>query len=788
MAKTPSMSAIQSRQRTAAPLDPLLTILIPSYNRGRRIKILVDYLLPAIEEMRGKIDIIVSNNCSTDNTKELLALCSSEYLFVHHRTEFLKTAEENIAASLPLCRGKYVWFHGDDDIPNLGTLKYAIDLLETGQHDFLSFASHFLDGNGGMTGAWMVHMSGEYVQTDFVTGACALGLITTFAGISNSIQRRDLISARSYYEVSKHAVVYSHVAWWLAAFKDATITIVNRPLVMYRVNDDADMVAHYHSAAELMNVGTYYFWTTGIYRLFDYLAKEGVLNNEQVATLFEFRRDGSAFRFIDNIIHFVREQVILCVTDPSPRNRMTGEDLEKVLDWILRVDAGYYECVLVIKDMFQLRPDPEIDPLPSGHETSRYVKEIINQGNGNDLFTHLRGSFHILLEHKMNNNNRYVGLRSRYRDYLIYNHLSKLVAFDMNTPIDIQVALRAIDFDPKDDTIIVGQSLEELHRLIDEAKMRSFERRASPVLLIGQSLNGIREELAASRAALNGITSLQSRLIDAESSLLAMKSEMTAKCDRMAQSRAEVERQLSMADRRIGLNRRIDKDGERGDLRSMTRWLISDHFFAQVNDLFKLTLAKDGHDALIDFFMANLHRDIVPTPLIDLDWYAMCNPDLAKKADMTRLLQVLTVAIPDGLSFSPVFDEAWYRATYEEASQALLRDEAGSAFEYYMKRGAALGHDPGPDFDEAFYLETYPDASWARRSGLYISGAEHYMARGAALGYNPNSAFDEKGYHQANPDVAAAVEAGHMPSGFVHWLYYGRREGRALRFEGQTAK
>lgn len=48
--------------------DKLLTIAIPTYNGARTIASMLNILLPQVDE---RVEVLVSDNCSTDNTVEI---------------------------------------------------------------------------------------------------------------------------------------------------------------------------------------------------------------------------------------------------------------------------------------------------------------------------------------------------------------------------------------------------------------------------------------------------------------------------------------------------------------------------------------------------------------------------------------------------------------------------------------------------------------------------------------------------------------------------------------------
>jgi Rhamnan synthesis protein F len=87
---------------------------------------------------------------------------------------------------------------------------------------------------------------------------------------------------------------------------------------------------------------------------------------------------------------------------------------------------------------------------------------------------------------------------------------------------------------------------------------------------------------------------------------------------------------------------------------------------------------------------------------------------------------------------SPLFDQAWYLASYPEVAAAGVDPAL-----HYLIRGAAEHRDPGPMFDTAWYLEYYCDVA---RAG--INPLVHYIRYGV-----------REGRHRRSSEVIAAEVA-----------------------------
>lgn len=113
----------------------LLSICIPTYNRCFfLIDTLRDLLHQAINlGVENEIEICVSDNASTDSTRdELKKLCSDfpQFRILVNQNKNNVGADRNFMKVLSMPSGKYSILKGDDDYFRPGGLKYLLDMLD----------------------------------------------------------------------------------------------------------------------------------------------------------------------------------------------------------------------------------------------------------------------------------------------------------------------------------------------------------------------------------------------------------------------------------------------------------------------------------------------------------------------------------------------------------------------------------------------------------------------------------------------------------------------------------
>ncbi len=109
-------------------MNPLLSICIPTYNRS----VLLKQLLASIHENLLNLDnveVIVSDNNSTDNTHEIVDLFQHKMQIQYNRNSSNHGAVKNLFMATRFAKGKYLWLFSDDDLMTKGSIDYLVKFL-----------------------------------------------------------------------------------------------------------------------------------------------------------------------------------------------------------------------------------------------------------------------------------------------------------------------------------------------------------------------------------------------------------------------------------------------------------------------------------------------------------------------------------------------------------------------------------------------------------------------------------------------------------------------------------
>jgi glycosyltransferase involved in cell wall biosynthesis len=102
----------------------LLTIGIPTYNRAKELERLLDRIVPACDLL--DIEILVSDNCSTDDTSTVLEKYKNFKCLRYIRNAANLGFDGNILNLIAKASGEFLWWLGDDDniaVEQLGGIK-----------------------------------------------------------------------------------------------------------------------------------------------------------------------------------------------------------------------------------------------------------------------------------------------------------------------------------------------------------------------------------------------------------------------------------------------------------------------------------------------------------------------------------------------------------------------------------------------------------------------------------------------------------------------------------------
>ena len=123
----------------------LLTIIVPTYNRAAKLEVLLDGLETELAGCVDRVDVIIADNASHDNTPQIMARFQERLpaAVLIRRPENLG-AEESYLRCAESVTSRFFWIIGDDDAPKPGTLRSVLDILDQENPDLVYLASEWV--------------------------------------------------------------------------------------------------------------------------------------------------------------------------------------------------------------------------------------------------------------------------------------------------------------------------------------------------------------------------------------------------------------------------------------------------------------------------------------------------------------------------------------------------------------------------------------------------------------------------------------------------------------------
>ena len=108
----------------------ILTIIVPTYNRAAHLAVLLSALRSELRGLESLVEVLVSDNASTDTTPEVTAAAASDWPALSIQRHDINIGPEgNFLSCLPRVSTRFFWIIGDDDCPKRGVLPKVVQLL-----------------------------------------------------------------------------------------------------------------------------------------------------------------------------------------------------------------------------------------------------------------------------------------------------------------------------------------------------------------------------------------------------------------------------------------------------------------------------------------------------------------------------------------------------------------------------------------------------------------------------------------------------------------------------------
>ncbi|MBS3887266.1 MAG: glycosyltransferase family 2 protein [Dethiobacter sp.] len=107
-----------------------LSVAIPTYNGSCHIREALESIIIQLEDIDEEVEIVISDNASTDGTPEIIREYQQKYPFIKYfRNDENLGVDRNFDLAVQRASGKYVWLFGDDDKMAPGGVQKVLSVL-----------------------------------------------------------------------------------------------------------------------------------------------------------------------------------------------------------------------------------------------------------------------------------------------------------------------------------------------------------------------------------------------------------------------------------------------------------------------------------------------------------------------------------------------------------------------------------------------------------------------------------------------------------------------------------
>lgn len=245
---------------------PLLSIVIPAYNRPEELSLTVasigDQLTGGLEK---RVEMLISDNASDLDTREAILALVARYPTLSY---MINARDEggffNYFAAPWRARGHYTWVFGSDDVLLEGGVAHVVDLLESQQPSFLTLNKQVANADLSKI-VWANANSVPDRRFDkFLDLFCALG-VNQLAFISAQIEKTGTARAIDPERYLRTDSRHPHVASYLEKHHNASCYYSSATHLVHRIENSP--LLDYHA-------GNFYDYAVTLPRLLQEIAAE----------------------------------------------------------------------------------------------------------------------------------------------------------------------------------------------------------------------------------------------------------------------------------------------------------------------------------------------------------------------------------------------------------------------------------------------------------------------------------------------------------------------------------
>jgi glycosyltransferase involved in cell wall biosynthesis len=215
---------------------PLVSICIPTYNQGEFIEHTINSIL---NQSYTNLEIIVYDNCSTDNTEDIIKKIDSpkiKYIKNESNVGYVENCNRCLGAS----HGKYIALLHSDDIYESTFVEEEVRVMENDVAIGAVFCiSNLIDRFGNLiskSNLPIESIENDLIKFDFNKLMIIIMEHDNFLVCPSAIVRKEVYHMVGFY---KDIPIVQDLEMWLRISKIYDICVVNKRLINYRIHNNS---------------------------------------------------------------------------------------------------------------------------------------------------------------------------------------------------------------------------------------------------------------------------------------------------------------------------------------------------------------------------------------------------------------------------------------------------------------------------------------------------------------------------------------------------------------------
>ena len=218
-------------------LMPLVSILIPTYNRPDYFKIAFE---SALNQTYSNIEIIVCDNSTNEKTSEFIKPFLSNKRVKYYRNYEAKTKKDNFKKFKDIVKGEYINWLMDDDVLHIDKIKIMVDVYLNNNVSIVTSFRNFIDGDGNLLKNKSI-LNETAILNGKDTGKKLLLNLSNFIGEPTTVLiKRDLLENHYWEADCRGYKAISDVVMWLELLKKGDLAYIVNSLSSFRIHNNQE--------------------------------------------------------------------------------------------------------------------------------------------------------------------------------------------------------------------------------------------------------------------------------------------------------------------------------------------------------------------------------------------------------------------------------------------------------------------------------------------------------------------------------------------------------------------